>query len=326
MSTRRVPFLFVVSSLAACSMVFGCSVPTADDEDPIGLDDGDGQSDEEIVSERQLFGNELPDKTLSLTFDDGPSSRTAELADYLAAKGIGATFFINGKNVPGRQAALDTIVARGHLLANHTQNHLQLTKLSSSAVISEISRTDAILEDVQPNGPWLIRAPFGAWSGRIANNVNGTGMRKYVGSVFWDVGGQLTSTAAADWACWSKGVSIERCGDLYLSEIGRRRRGIVLMHDAHGKTVDMVKKLVPRLIAEGYRFAKLPDVPSVARALGTGAPSHGAGCFSSTLGREVPLNTCVESRRDEKWYRCEDEEWVGSSATDPKCVTHFALP
>ena len=82
----------------------------------------------------------MPDKTISLTFDDGPGPRTAELAEYLAAEGVHGTFFINGKNVPGRQGAVDTIVGRGHLLANHTQNHLQLTKLSGDKVVKESRR------------------------------------------------------------------------------------------------------------------------------------------------------------------------------------------
>src|SRR6187401_3192303 len=117
---------FAVCALLAAFASAGCVADLDDD----GEDDPVRAGEEELVTERQLTGSELPDKTLSLTFDDGPGPRTAELADWLAAKGIKATFFINGKNAPGRQAALDKIVGRGHLLANHTQNHLQLTSLS----------------------------------------------------------------------------------------------------------------------------------------------------------------------------------------------------
>ena len=93
-------------------------------------------------------------------------------------------------------------------------------------------------------------------------------MKKYVGSVFWDVGGELTSHSAADWDCWGKGVSVQRCGELYLQEIRAKKHGIVLMHDVHGKTVDMMKQILPTLKAEGYKFAALTDVPSVKRAIG----------------------------------------------------------
>jgi peptidoglycan/xylan/chitin deacetylase (PgdA/CDA1 family) len=325
MFPRHLVALVLASTVAACVGLSGCAAQTSEEEDDPSLADGsgDGTSEDAIVSEHQLMGNELADKTISLTFDDGPGPRTAELAEFLAAEGVHATFFINGKNVPGRQAAIDTIVGRGHLLANHTQNHLQLTKLSGDKVVKEVADTDAFIASAQPNGPFVIRAPFGAWNGNTARAVNATTMKKYVGSVFWDVGGELTATAAADWDCWGKGVSIDRCGALYLNEIRTRKHGIVLMHDVHNKSVDMMKKILPTLKAEGYKFAALTDVPSVKRAIGSVSAGTAGddACSSSTLGRTVPENSCVQSRSDQKWHRCADKEWVDASGpTDAKCT------
>jgi len=323
MFPRRLVALALLSSVVACGALTGCAAEPVDDEDAASLEDGDGTSEDAIVAERQLMGNELADKTISLTFDDGPGPRTAELAEYLAAEGVKATFFINGKNVAGRQQTIDTIVGRGHLLANHTHNHLQLTKLSGDRVVKEVADTDQLIARAQPQGPFILRAPFGAWNGNTARAVNATTMNKYVGSVFWDVGGALTSSAAADWDCWGKGVSVERCGALYLNEIRTKKRGIVLMHDTHGKTVDMMKAILPTLKAEGYKFAALEDVPSVKRALGAASENAngGDGCSSSTVGRTVPEGACVQSRGDQKWHRCEDREWVAASgANDAKCT------
>lgn len=327
MFPRRLVAIMLASSVAACTALTGCAVETAEDDD---VGETFGETADEIVSERQLMGNELPAKTISLTFDDGPGPRTAELAEYLGAQGVPATFFINGKNVSGRQATLDKIVGNGHLLANHTQNHLQLTKLSAAKIVSEISQTDAFIVSVQPDQPSVLRAPFGAWTGNTARAINATAMKKYVGSVFWDVGGELTASSAADWDCWGKGVSIDRCGALYLQEIRARKRGIVLMHDVHGKTVDMIKAILPTLKAEGYKFSALLDVPSVKRALGAAADveANPDGCSSATLGRTVAENVCVQSRSDQKWHRCVDGEWAAASgATDAKCTgAKFPLP
>jgi peptidoglycan/xylan/chitin deacetylase (PgdA/CDA1 family) len=309
------------SLVLASTVVAGCAADEEEEEDPVHA------GEEELVAERQLFGNELPDKTLSLTFDDGPGPRTGELADWLATKGIKATFFINGKNVPGRQELVDKIVARGHLLANHTQHHLQLTSLSSAKVIDEVEDTDAFIVDAQPRGPFVLRAPFGAWNGTVTRTINRTPMKKYVGSVFWDVGGELTTTTAADWACWGKGVSIARCGELYMNEMRAKRRGIVLMHDIHGKTIDMVKEIVPKLLAQGWKFVPLTSVPSVKRALdGRALPAQpDDSCESATLGRSVAEDVCVQARSDSKWYRCLDGDWIGSTATDTKCARRYPL-
>lgn len=327
-SPRSLLAALSITALSLTGALAGCAAPAEDAEYEEGT--GDSVSEDAIVSENQLMGSDMAAKTLSLTFDDGPGPRTKELADYLGAEGIQATFFINGKNVPGRQAAIDAIIGRGHLLANHTHNHVSMPSLEGDRLYRAVADTDAIIAQAQPQGPFLLRAPYGAWNGRVARELNGTAMKKYVGSVFWDVGGQLTSNAAADWACWGQGVSVQRCGELHMQEIGRKQRGIVLMHDVHSKTIDMVKELVPQLKRQGYKFQRLDQAPSIQRAL-AGAATGGAAtddsCQSSTLGRRVPQGTCVQSRSNRAWYVCNDAEWATVGApTDARCKTSHALP
>jgi len=263
-----VSFAFLAASFAtltACSAEVEGDGTEATEDVPT---DGEGAiSEDELVSEAQLRGSDMAQKHISLTFDDGPGGRTAELANYLGDQNIAAAFFINGKNVPGRQAVIDTIVRRGHTLANHTQNHEQMTRLTGNPLFKAVSDTDEFIKAAQPQGPFLLRAPYGAWNGRVSDELNLTSMKKYVGSIFWDVGGQLTSTAAADWDCWGRGVTVQRCADLYLQEIRAKKRGIVLMHDVHSKTVDMVKLMIPTLKSEGFVFDKCEDAPAVKRAI-----------------------------------------------------------
>ena len=316
--------LLLASSVAACASLAGCTAQTdAPEEEPFIEGSGDGAGVDEIISEHQLNGSELPDHTLALTFDDGPGPRTKELAEYLAGEGIKGVFFINGRNVPGRQSALDAIIGRGHLLANHTQNHLQLTKLSAATLISEVTRTDQVIAQLQPSGPWLLRPPFGAWNGASARILNATPNSKYVGSVFWDIGGETTATSAADWDCWGKKLSVEKCGQLYMTEMAKRKRGIVLMHDIHSNTIDMVKQIVPKLKADGWKFVSAIEAPAIKRALASSAvgPTPSDACSSATLGRPVPETTCVQARSDQKWHRCENAEWLAASGpADPQCT------
>jgi len=42
-----------------------------------------------------------------------------------------------------------------------------------------------------------------------------------------------------------------------------------------------------------------------------------AGCYSHTLGREMPDRACVQSRSDSLWYQCADGAWV-DRWTDPE--------
>ena len=47
-----------------------------------------------------------------------------------------------------------------------------------------------------------------------------------------------------------------------------------------------------------------------------GGTSGGAGCYSGTLGREMPDNACVQSKYDRLWYQCSNGSWV-DRWTDP---------
>ena len=55
----------------------------------------------------------------------------------------------------------------------------------------------------------------------------------------------------------------EQCGDGYLREIRRKKGGIVLMHDIRQRSVWMVNHVLPKLVAEGYRFVTLDEVPAL---------------------------------------------------------------
>jgi hypothetical protein len=47
-----------------------------------------------------------------------------------------------------------------------------------------------------------------------------------------------------------------------------------------------------------------------------GGGSTAKGCYSDTLGKEMPANACVQSKYDDQWYQCDDGAWV-DRWTDP---------
>ena len=72
------------------------------------------------------------DKTIYLTFDDGPIDATLGLLDALKDANIKATFFINAFHMYGEgdenealaAVALQRLLDDGHILANHSYDHM----------------------------------------------------------------------------------------------------------------------------------------------------------------------------------------------------------
>lgn len=60
---------------------------------------------------------------------------------------------------------------------------------------------------------------------------------------------------------------------------------------------------------------------------GTGGTSSAGTteCYSSTLGKEMPLNACVQSRSDDKWYQCDKGEWVDRYSDPTACSSVHPL-
>jgi peptidoglycan/xylan/chitin deacetylase (PgdA/CDA1 family) len=244
----------------------------------------------------RVHGTSLAPHTLALTFDDGPAARTSELAAYLESQGIEAGFFVNGSRVGEWPGVAAELVARGHMLGNHTHLHQDLrsrvafpvTVAGDAALVASVEQTDALIAPYLHNGRRLFRAPYGSWDGRAFTVLEASAMNGYVGPIEWEIGDSRTATTAADWACWQNApaLSTKQCGDLYMAQITAVDRGIVLLHDAAygdeanhalttgvGNTVDMVKYLVPQLKAAGFAFVRVDHVPAIEAQLPPLRPS-----------------------------------------------------
>ena len=197
---------------------------------------------------------------IALTLDDGPGARTVQLVDYLrrADVKVPATFFEVGKNAAANPAWSKYIadhsaeVPGGLIVANHSLTHTDpLPKQGVTGSINEIMEADKILtaniaasqaqfDHVIP----MFRPPYGAFTALGAANVekvNNAGASKYVGPIFWEIGGELANGFSADWACWGKaGMSLDACAKGYVAEAKARGKGIMLCHDVHNKTVEML--------------------------------------------------------------------------------------
>lgn len=274
---RRVSAFFALCALSTLTFAAGCSSSTVEQDDP-------GSEDE--LSTKNLAAGDfgLADHEVVLTIDDGPGPRTPELVDFLVKEKVPAVFFEVGKNARANPEAVAHVVENaakvpGNLIiGNHSMNHSMtpLPQMGRDGAMREILDADAIEKDsIQkaqanfPSATFFFRPPFGAFTALGSANIatiNQSAAGKYVGPVFWNIGGELNAQFSADWACWGKnGRTVGACMDGYIREAKARGRGLILVHDVHSKTVDMLtgtgdangRSLIKELRAAGFKFVGL---------------------------------------------------------------------
>ncbi len=242
--------------------------------------------------EGDIRGDALPDKTVVLTWDDGPDEYTLDLAQYLNEQGVKATFFINGRRIcklwqndvcvtpmdtrpcnDGQAQApvdnpiyypeslLDEVIALGHRIANHTTDHCHLDGQDNPDDFAfELTTTQEIVDRHICDGIFFFRAPFGAWDGQAAGLAQAVpALDKLVGPINWDVDG-------GDWDCFDTGVSVQDCGDGYLGILNEQGKGVFLLHDrlefnvGSNNQLLLAQYLVPKLKEQGYSFSTLDEM------------------------------------------------------------------
>jgi len=219
-----------------------------------------------------IFHSGLRDAhTIALTFDDGPNAYTSQVLGVLKAHNVKATFFIVGKMAKAHPEILARIAAEGHLLANHSATHPQLTgsfDADPEKLIGQLRIVhDEIAPLMKPGDKLYFRAPYGYWRSAHARILNADPVLKnYVGPIYWDIGGDITMRdgyvmSAADWDCWRHKWTAQICAKGYLREIRRDDGGVVLMHCIHRQSADLVATVVQPMLEEGYRFVRLDQVP-----------------------------------------------------------------
>jgi peptidoglycan/xylan/chitin deacetylase (PgdA/CDA1 family) len=103
-------------------------------------------------------------KTAWLTIDDGPDpATTPQILALLQKYGARATFFLIGAKAAKYPALARMILAGGHTIGNHTQNHPKFSfwGFGPTALAREIDQFEATISSIGVAAPIWFRAPAG---------------------------------------------------------------------------------------------------------------------------------------------------------------------
>ena len=194
---------------------------------------------------------------VALTFDtehpDRPNhAGTAPLLEVLAAAGVRATFFLQGRWVEAEPLLARLVVQNGHLVGSHGFYHARMSYLTDDGVRHDIDRAEACIRDlagVDPR-PWF-RCPFGdgASDPRVLGGLAQAGYR-HVG---WHV----------DTQDWREGLTVEALERCIRDGVRTAGDGtIVLLHCWPDVTPRAVERVVAAASVDGVSYVGIDDLGS----------------------------------------------------------------
>jgi peptidoglycan/xylan/chitin deacetylase (PgdA/CDA1 family) len=196
----------------------------------------------------------LNDGEVVLTFDDGPArADTKAILKALADECTKATFFMVGRMALSDPEMVKEVAAGGHTIGSHTWSHRNLRPASSSTARQEIESAISTISKAKggPIAP-LFRYPYLSANKQTAAYLDS----RNIDAVWVDIDSK-------DYLTRSPKVAEQRI----LTELEKKKKGVILMHDIHAWTAAMLPDLLSELHDRGFKVVHLvpkADVDTIA--------------------------------------------------------------
>ena len=168
---------------------------------------------------KRLFSNQvwdIPNKEnkIYLTFDDGPTSEITEwVLEVLKENNIKATFFCIGNNIEKHPEIFNKIISDGHSIGNHTFNHKNGWKTTTTDYIQNIELCQKQILNLKSK---IFRPPYGKIKPSQSKKLRKLGYK----IIMWDI---LT-------ADFDKKTSKEKCLENATKKVSSG--SIIVFHDS----------------------------------------------------------------------------------------------
>ena len=198
----------------------------------------------------------ISDKTVYLTFDDGPSYLTEEILDILKDENVPATFFVTERQIDKYADVVRRMQAENHTIGLHTSTHNYSYVYSSDEnYFNDLNNIRQKVFRITGVKSRIIRLPGGS-----SNTIS----KKYNLGIITRITSALAKKSFYyfDWNVDSEDASGNLTKeDIYMNVTNRLHSGtnIILMHDLSTKvsTKDALRDIIKYAKANGYTFAKI---------------------------------------------------------------------
>ncbi len=185
-------------------------------------------------------------RSVALTFDDGPSPDTLKILEILRLADTKATFFVVGKEAEKYPEIVKKIVEEGHEIGNHSYSHPIYLFCTPEKTRRELEKTQEIIKTAVGFAPKIARPPCGVRTPAYFKTAKNLGLA----TIQW-------SDAGFDW----KKISAEKICKNVLKTV--QSDSIILLHDSdtRSKSNRTVTADALPLVLDGLKKKNLRVVP-----------------------------------------------------------------
>lgn len=189
------------------------------------------------------------DNKIALTFDDWAKDDTVDsILDTLDKYNIKATFFLRAKGVENNPSLAYAISQRGHEVASHTYNHIDLDKLTDEQIKEDIIKAHEVISNaIGKESKRYLRPPRGIMNEHIAKIVGQAG---YEDIIMYD------NPSALDW------IEEKNSSDIANHVIRNTIGGdIILLHILENiQTPEALPTIIEALLKRGFEFVTVGEL------------------------------------------------------------------
>ncbi len=198
-------------------------------------------------------------RTLVLTFDDGPHPESAgRLLDTLRALDVKATFFVVGERVKAHPRIVRRMLAEGHEVGNHTEDHQRLFDLSAERIGQELQGCEDDVRRATGRAMAFMRPPGMHFTPLVLQVAHDYG---YVTVDVNNVAGDYAPNGGLSDLTPEEAVAYGAEPAQIVEKVERQFKPgtIILLHD-NPVTLLAVPEIVARARAQGYRFVTTAEM------------------------------------------------------------------
>lgn len=183
---------------------------------------------------------------ISLTFDAAWGNEdTKEILSILQKHNVHVTFFMTGGWIEKYPEDVKSILAAGHDLGNHSENHKNMSQLSDAEIQEEIMKAHNKVKELTGYEMFLFRPPYGDYDNHVITGVEALGYYP----IQWSVD-------SLDWKDYGRSSIIQKVCEHKHLENG----AIILCHNGAKYTASALDELLTKLEEKGYQLVPISEL------------------------------------------------------------------